>query len=139
VGTADQVQPAAAGEKLTCLGPHDRERHEEAASRERGRYQSGVEASPNHVEPAGNWSMTNAAVSIGDQVYLEEGGVTFGAVRQVRAHELTVFIEGTGDVTLPAAAVTAVHSGKVIVNREALSTTARQAIAVAHRREEPNT
>lgn len=81
--------------------------------------------------------MTRAAVSIGDQVFLEDGGITFGAVRQVHAHELTVFIEGTGDVTLPASAVTAVHSGKVIVSRNALSPTARQAIAVAHRREEP--
>jgi len=83
--------------------------------------------------------MSRAAVSIGDQVFVEDGAVSFGAVRGVHAHELTIFIEGSGDLTIPATAVTAVHDGKVIVNRTALPPAARQAIAVAHRREEPHT
>lgn len=81
--------------------------------------------------------MTKAAVNVGDQVFLHEGGEVFGAVRQVYAHELVVFIEGAGDFTFPAAAVVAVHDGKVLVASKELPAAARQAIAAAHKHEEP--
>jgi hypothetical protein len=75
-------------------------------------------------------------VSIGDQVFLEEGGEEFGAVRHVLEHELVINVENFGDVTLPARAVRAVHDGKVIVDRQHLPASVQEMIAHAHEREQ---
>jgi hypothetical protein len=81
--------------------------------------------------------MPNVNVTVGDQVFSREGTGSFGAVRHVRVHELIVNIEGAGDVAVPASAVKSVHDGKVIVDVQALPTFVRQAIAQAHRGEDP--
>lgn len=75
-------------------------------------------------------------VNVGDQVYLEEGGEEFGAVRHVLEHELVVNIENYGDVTIFAVAVKAVHDGKVVVDGRQLSPSVRAHIAHAHDREQ---
>jgi hypothetical protein len=75
-------------------------------------------------------------VSVGDQVYLEEGGEEFGAVRHVLDRALVVNIENFGDVTIDAPAVKAVHDGKVIVDARQLPPHVRAHIAHAHDREE---
>ena len=41
----------------------------------------------------------------GNDVFLQEGGKGFGAVRQVRKHELVVYVENAGDFEVPLAAV----------------------------------
>jgi hypothetical protein len=79
-------------------------------------------------------------VHFGDQVFIEEGGTTFGAVRDIRTNPhpvLVVNVEGTGDMTVPFHAVRAVHDGKVIVDPTRLDDTLRRAIRHAHDREEP--
>jgi hypothetical protein len=79
-------------------------------------------------------------VHFGDQVFIEEGGTTFGAVRDVRTSPqptLVVNVEGTGDMTVPFHAVRAVHDGKVIVDPARLDEALRLAIRHAHDREEP--
>jgi hypothetical protein len=79
-------------------------------------------------------------VRFGDQVFIEEGGTTFGAVRDIRASPhplLVVNVEGTGDMTIPFHAVRAVHDGKVIIDLNRLDDTLRRAIRHAHDREEP--
>lgn len=81
--------------------------------------------------------MSNVGVGIGDQVYAKDGDDPFGAVRKVHAHDLLVYIEGTGDVTIAASAVTAVHDDKVIVDITALAPDIQRAITRAHIREEP--
>lgn len=81
--------------------------------------------------------MTQRAVSVGDQVFTREGGEEFGSVRYVHPHELVIDIEGAGDFTIPASAVTAVHDGKIIVDKAALSQDVVRAIAAAHKQEEP--
>jgi hypothetical protein len=81
--------------------------------------------------------MPHTAVSIDDQVFAHDGEAAFGAVRGVHAHALLVYVEGIGDVTVPAAAVTSVHAGKVIVDVAALPVDIQKGIAAAHRREEP--
>jgi len=81
--------------------------------------------------------MADIAVSVGDQVYAEEGADPVGAVRKVHADELVVFIEGTGDLTVPAEAVAAVHDGKVVLDAASLSPELRRAIASAHQAERP--
>ena len=79
-------------------------------------------------------------IRFGDQVFLEEGGVMFGAVRDIRTSPhplLVVNVEGTGDMTIPFHAVRAVHDGKVIVDPNRVDDTVRRAIRHAHDREEP--
>jgi hypothetical protein len=79
--------------------------------------------------------MASAAVAIGDQVYLHEDGEVFGAVRAVHSHDLVVYVEGAGDFTVPARAVTAVHDGKIVLAESELAEPIRRAIAAAHRAE----
>lgn len=81
--------------------------------------------------------MAQVEVSVGDQVYAEEGADPFGAVRRVHPQELLVFVEGTGDLAVPASAVAAVHDGKVVLDLRALTPELRRAIAGAHRAERP--
>jgi hypothetical protein len=75
-------------------------------------------------------------VHIGDQVYVKEGGVMFGAVRAVHRHGLQIYIENSGDFEVPAEAVKSVHDGKVLLVLEKLGAPLRTAIAHAHRSEE---
>lgn len=81
--------------------------------------------------------MAEIGVSVGDQVYAEEGADPVGAVRKVHADELVVFFEGTGDLPVSARAVAAVHDGKVVLDHGALSPELRRAIASAHQSERP--
>lgn len=81
--------------------------------------------------------MADIGVGVGDQVYAEEGADPVGAVRKVRSDELVIFFEGTGDLTVPAEAVGAVHDGKVVLDPGALSPELRRAIASAHQAERP--
>jgi len=64
-----------------------------------------------------------------------------GAVRKVRPHgraEIVVYVENSGDYTVPLTAVRAVHSGKVIVDAAKLDQKLRRAIGHAHDAEDPN-
>ncbi|MEZ4358979.1 MAG: hypothetical protein R3B48_02285 [Kofleriaceae bacterium] len=81
--------------------------------------------------------MPSAAVEIGDQVFLQEDGEAFGAVRDVHSHDLVVYVEGSGDFLVPAVAVTAVHDGKIVVDPTQLAAPMVAAIELAHQREEP--
>jgi hypothetical protein len=78
-------------------------------------------------------------IEIGFQVYAEEGGETFGAVRGVvpQTNALIIYIENAGDFEVPAEAVRRVHDGKVIVDVGRLDARLRAAIAHAYDREEP--
>jgi hypothetical protein len=57
-------------------------------------------------------------VQLGDQLFLEEGGEEFGAVRKVAPDHLVVYIEGAGDFNVPGDWVRAAHNGKVILDPE---------------------
>ncbi|HZH02627.1 MAG TPA: hypothetical protein VEY30_02515 [Myxococcaceae bacterium] len=79
-------------------------------------------------------------IEIGYQLYLEEGGLPFGAVREVAPGgrpELLVNIENAGDFTLPLESVKSVHDQKVVLDKSHLSTDLRQAIRHAHDGEAP--
>ena len=81
-----------------------------------------------------------SAIEIGYQVYLDEGGEEFGAVREVvpgRRSEVVIYVENAGDFTIPIEAVEAVHSEKVIVNCAKLDHRLRKAIGHAHDGEKP--
>ena len=70
-------------------------------------------------------------------VFLTEGGKSFGAVRQVRRHELVIYVENAGDFDVPFEAVQDAGAGKVVLDESRLSPKLREAIANAHTREDP--
>jgi len=75
---------------------------------------------------------TPVQVVVGDELFAEGATEPFGAVRHVKPHELVVDIEGFGDTAIPAAAVTAVHDHKVVVDPARLPPQLRDAIEHAH-------
>jgi hypothetical protein len=74
----------------------------------------------------------------GFDVFLHDGEKTFGAVRQVRKHELVVYIENAGDFEIPLSAVRDSEAGKVILDSAKLDPKLREAIRRAHTGEDPN-
>ena len=80
------------------------------------------------------------AIKVGDQTFVSDGDVAFGAVREVAPHgrpELVVYVENAGDFVVPLAAVDAVHAHKVVLNCGKLEPDLRAAIGHAHDAEEP--
>jgi hypothetical protein len=80
-------------------------------------------------------------IEVGIEVFASETGKPFGAVRQVRPHgrfELVIYVENSGDFTLPLEAVQAVHSEKLIIDVTRVSHALRTAIRHAHDAEDPN-
>ena len=74
----------------------------------------------------------------GFDVFLHDGSKGFGAVRQVRRHELVVYIENAGDFEVPLAAVKDAEAGKVILDSGKLDAKLRAAIRRAHSGEDPH-
>jgi hypothetical protein len=74
----------------------------------------------------------------GFDVFLHDGGKGFGAVRQVRRHELVVYVENAGDFEVPFAAVKDAEAGKVILDSGKLDAKLRAAIRRAHSGEDPH-
>lgn len=69
---------------------------------------------------------------VGYQVYVQEGGEEVGAVREVHADHLLVYIENAGDFRVGPDAIHSVHDGKVILDAERIDDALRSAIAHAH-------
>jgi hypothetical protein len=85
--------------------------------------------------------MVSENVQEGFEVFVADDAEAFGAVRQVKPQgraELVVYVENAGDFVVPLGAVTAVHSQKVIVDRNRLDQRLRRAIGHAHDAEDPN-
>ena len=76
-------------------------------------------------------------IQIGDQLFLEEGGTTFGAVRAVKPRALHVYIENAGEFDVLPDAVQAAHDGKVVLDAGRLTPELKNAIRKAHREERP--
>ena len=76
------------------------------------------------------------AIEVDYQVYAVASEEEFGAVREVRPSEIVVYIEDSGDTTVPLSAVTDVVEEKVIVDITKLDRKIRDAIERAHRDED---
>lgn len=79
--------------------------------------------------------MINEQIQEGFGVFTAEGEKPFGAVRKVTmtpTPSLTVYVENAGDFIIEAAAVTAVHPQKVMVDPSKLDRRLRSAIGHAH-------
>jgi hypothetical protein len=77
-------------------------------------------------------------IEIGDQAFTHDGGEEFGAIRDVQPDgrpELIIYIENSGEYTVPLSAVTAVHSGKVVIDCSQLPQVIQDAIDHAHDKE----
>jgi hypothetical protein len=64
-----------------------------------------------------------AAIRLGDQVFTAEGEGPVGAVRELRSGPhpaLIVYIENSGDISIPVPAIRAVHDGKVVLDPDRL-------------------
>jgi hypothetical protein len=80
-----------------------------------------------------------AAIEIGYQTFVSDGGEEFGAVREVSPNgrpELVIYVENAGEFVVPLSE--AVHSQKVILNCAKLERRLRRAIGHAHDAEEPD-
>ena len=73
----------------------------------------------------------------GFDVFLHDGEKTFGAVRQVRKHELVVYVENAGDFEIPLSAVKDAEAEKVILDSSKLDAKLMDAIRRAHAGEDP--
>ena len=75
------------------------------------------------------------------EVYVHDGEVGFGAVRQVAPGgrpEIVIYVENAGDFTVPLSAVRDVHDEKVILDCARLDRRLREAIGHAHVTEDPD-
>lgn len=79
-------------------------------------------------------------ISEGFMIFLSDGDEGIGSVREVRhgLPELVIYIENAGDFVVPVSAVSAVHSGKVILAWDRLDLRLRNAIAHARDSEDPD-
>lgn len=75
-------------------------------------------------------------IDVGYQAFAKGAEEEFGAVRQVRAQDLIVYIEDAGDTSIPLSTVLEVVEGKVIVDVQRLPEGVQQSIAKAHRDED---
>lgn len=71
-------------------------------------------------------------VSVGDQLFLEEGGEEIGAVRKVAPDHLVVYVEAAGDFIVPGQWVRAAHNGKVVLDPTKVDEKLLAAAAAAH-------
>jgi hypothetical protein len=73
-------------------------------------------------------------IEIGFQTFVSDGGEEFGAVRDIArdGKTLVVYVENSGDFTVPVAAVSAVHAKKVVFDRKKLDAQLLRAIGRAH-------
>ena len=77
----------------------------------------------------------NFVVSVGDHVFLEEGGEEIGAVRKVERDHLVVYIEAAGDFIVNGPEIKAVHYGKVVLDPQLVDPRLLHAAQAAHERE----
>jgi len=71
-------------------------------------------------------------VEAGFQVFLTEGGEEIGAVREVAADHVVVYVEGSGEFIVKGPAVLAAHDGKLILDPTKLTPEMLSATRHAH-------
>lgn len=76
-------------------------------------------------------------IEVGYQTFVSDGGEEFGAILDVSADGLVVYVENAGEFRVPLEAVRAVHSQKVIFDCSKLDSRLRRAIGHAHDAEVP--
>lgn len=76
-------------------------------------------------------------VEVGQMVFVADGQMGVGGVREVRDADMVVNIQNAGDLVLPLDAVRAVHDGKVVLDLEKLDPRVIEALRHVHDAELP--
>ena len=76
-------------------------------------------------------------IETGFMAFINDGREGIGAVRDVSAASLTLYVENAGEFDIPRAAVREVHSGKVMLNPLLLPEKLLRAIGHVHDAEDP--
>lgn len=76
-------------------------------------------------------------IEVGQMVFVADGGVGVGAVRETRGDEVVVNIQNAGDFVLPISAVRDVHSGKVLLDLDRVGADVVEALRHVHDAESP--
>jgi hypothetical protein len=76
--------------------------------------------------------MPLSTIKIEDEVFVAEGQVGVGAVREVRPTVLLIYIEGYGDIEIGPDQIAAAHDGKVLLNPETLDSRLREHLGHVH-------
>ena len=76
-------------------------------------------------------------IEVGPMVFVADGSVGVGAVRETRRDEVVVNIQNAGDFVLPMSAVRDVHSGKVVLALDRLAPDVLEALRHVHDAELP--
>ena len=74
----------------------------------------------------------------GFMVFIVDGADGVGAVEQVSAKSITVYVENAGEFEVPRSAIKDVHSEKVILEPKLLDRSFLKAIGHQHDSEDPN-
>jgi len=76
-------------------------------------------------------------VEVGQMVFVADGQMGVGGVREVREGEMVVNIQNAGDFVLPLDAVRDVHDGKVVLDLQKLEPGVIEALRHVHDAELP--
>ncbi|MFZ5656654.1 MAG: hypothetical protein ACOY37_06290 [Pseudomonadota bacterium] len=76
-------------------------------------------------------------VQPGHMVFVADGEMGVGGVREVRGSEMVVNIQNAGDFVLPMSAVRDVHDGKVVLDLQKLDAPVLEALRHVHDAELP--
>lgn len=76
-------------------------------------------------------------VEVGQMVFVADGGMGVGGVREVSEDGLVINIQNAGDFELPLAAVRDVHDGKVLLDLRRLEPNVLEALRHVHDAELP--
>jgi len=78
-----------------------------------------------------------AIIEVGYDVFVHDGDVKVGAVREVHKNTIVVYVENSGDFAVALGAVAEVVEGKVVLQCEKLEAGLKRAINHAHDAEDP--
>ncbi|MCK0167374.1 hypothetical protein MWU52_07420 [Jannaschia sp. S6380] len=76
--------------------------------------------------------MPLSTIRVEDEVFVKDGSVGIGAVREVRPSILTVYIEGYGDIEIGPESVASAHDGKVLLRPETLPSAVQERLDHIH-------
>lgn len=76
-------------------------------------------------------------IESGYDVFVHDGDVKIGAVREIHPHSIVVYVENAGDFSVSRDAVLEVVAGKVVLACGKLEQSLKRAIGHAHDAEDP--
>jgi len=79
----------------------------------------------------------NEPIETGFMVFLAEGKEGIAAVRETDRDHIVIYVENSGEFTIPRSAIRSVHDEKVLLDPSKVDTALLKAVGHAHDREDP--